>query len=93
MDFETWSPFYEQILKDFGFSRERDEAVAAELDKGGNFLDTADVYGMGRNEVLVGEAIKGRRDRVVASPCFEDLWCQRVCDSGRAASHRQPPPP
>ncbi len=38
MDFETWQPFYEQILKDFGFSREKDEAVAAELDKilGGN---------------------------------------------------------
>lgn len=38
MDFETWAPFYEQILKDFGFSREKDEAVAAELDKvlGGN---------------------------------------------------------
>src|SRR2546425_170619 len=38
MDFETWQPFYEQILNDFGFSREKDEAVAAELDKllGGN---------------------------------------------------------
>jgi uncharacterized Rossmann fold enzyme len=38
MDFETWQPFYEQILKDFGFSREKDEAVAGELDKllGGN---------------------------------------------------------
>ncbi len=38
MDFETWQPFYEQILKEFGFSREKDEAVAAELDKllGGN---------------------------------------------------------
>ena len=38
MDFETWHPFYEQILKEFGFSREKDEAVAAELDKllGGN---------------------------------------------------------
>ncbi len=38
MDFETWQPFYEQILKDFGFSREKDEAVAVELDKilGGN---------------------------------------------------------
>src|SRR2546428_11189981 len=38
MDFETWQPFYEQILSDFGFSRDKDEAVAAELDKllGGN---------------------------------------------------------
>jgi aryl-alcohol dehydrogenase-like predicted oxidoreductase len=35
------------------------------LDNGGNFLDTADVYGMGRNEILVGKAIKGRRDPVI----------------------------
>ena len=33
MDFEAWQPFYEQILKDFGFSREKDETVALELDK------------------------------------------------------------
>src|SRR2546422_3218556 len=38
MEFEAWEPFYEEILKDFGFSREKDEAVAVELDKllGGN---------------------------------------------------------
>ena len=38
MEFELWEPFYEEILKDFGFSREKDEAVALELDKllGGN---------------------------------------------------------
>ena len=29
------------------------------LDAGGNFLDTADMYGSGRNEVLVGRAIQG----------------------------------
>ncbi|TLZ69510.1 MAG: DUF115 domain-containing protein [Methanobacteriota archaeon] len=33
MDFEAWEPFYVQILKDFGFSRADDEAVAAELDR------------------------------------------------------------
>ena len=33
------------------------------LEAGGNFLDTADMYGVGRNEVLVGKAIAGRRDR------------------------------
>src|SRR2546430_17551567 len=38
MEFEAWEPFYEEILKDFGFSREKDEVVAVELDKllGGN---------------------------------------------------------
>ena len=34
---------------------------------GGNFLDTADVYGLGRNEVLVGKAIKGRRSTTAAT--------------------------
>ncbi|WMT42124.1 aldo/keto reductase [Paenibacillus sp. D2_2] len=35
------------------------------LDQGVNFLDTADIYDYGRNEELVGKAIKGKRDRVV----------------------------
>jgi len=43
------------------------------LDAGGNFLDTADVYGMGRNEVLVGKAIKGRRDTVVLATKFGNV--------------------
>jgi aryl-alcohol dehydrogenase-like predicted oxidoreductase len=40
------------------------------LDAGGNFLDTADQYGVGRNESLVGKAIKGRRDGVVVATKF-----------------------
>src|SRR6266850_1128940 len=43
------------------------------LDAGGNFLDTADVYGMGRNEALVGKAIKGRRDQVVLATKFGNV--------------------
>src|SRR5947209_14341298 len=43
------------------------------LDAGGNFLDTADVYGMGRNEGLVGKAIKGRRDQVVLATKFGNV--------------------
>src|SRR5215212_3018435 len=40
------------------------------LDAGGNFLDTADMYGVGRNEELVGRAIRDRRDRVVLATKF-----------------------
>ena len=43
------------------------------LDSGGNFLDTADVYGMGRNETLVGKAIAGRRDQVVLATKFGNV--------------------
>ncbi len=33
MEFAAWEPFYRQIVTDFGFSRDADEAVAAELDR------------------------------------------------------------
>jgi aryl-alcohol dehydrogenase-like predicted oxidoreductase len=35
------------------------------LDRGVNFIDTADVYSAGVSEEIVGEAIKSRRDRVL----------------------------
>src|SRR5262245_14679905 len=37
------------------------------------FLDTADIYGMGRNEELVGTAIKDRRDQVVIATKFGNV--------------------
>jgi aryl-alcohol dehydrogenase-like predicted oxidoreductase len=46
---------------------DRDESIATihrALELGVTFLDTADVYGEGHNEELVGEAIRGRRDEV-----------------------------
>jgi aryl-alcohol dehydrogenase-like predicted oxidoreductase len=43
------------------------------LDAGGNFLDTADMYGSGRNETLVGKAIAGRRSGVVLATKFGNV--------------------
>ena len=43
------------------------------LDAGGNFLDTADMYGVGRNETLVGRAIAGRRADVVLATKFGNV--------------------
>ncbi|MDC0718902.1 aldo/keto reductase [Nannocystis bainbridge] len=40
------------------------------LDQGLNFLDTADMYGSGANEALVGKAIHDRRDDVVLATKF-----------------------
>ena len=40
------------------------------LDAGINLIDTADVYGAGENEVIVGRAIAGRRDDVVLATKF-----------------------
>jgi len=43
------------------------------LDLGINFLDTADVYGHGDNEILVGKAIRDRRDKVFLATKFAIL--------------------
>jgi aryl-alcohol dehydrogenase-like predicted oxidoreductase len=40
------------------------------LDQGINFLDSADMYGWGHNETLLGKALKGRRDKVVVATKF-----------------------
>lgn len=40
------------------------------LELGVNFLDTADVYGPHTNEILVGKALKGRRDKFVLATKF-----------------------
>ena len=50
-----------------------DESIAtihAALDAGVTFLDTADAYGAGHNEVLVGRAIAHRRDEVQLATKF-----------------------
>jgi aryl-alcohol dehydrogenase-like predicted oxidoreductase len=43
------------------------------LELGINFLDTADIYGTGGNEELVGRAIKGKRDQVVLATKFGNV--------------------
>src|SRR5271169_4569687 len=43
------------------------------LELGITFLDTADMYGRGRNEELVGRAIEGRRDEVVLATKFGNI--------------------
>jgi len=53
---------------------DRDESIAtihAALDAGINLVDTGDFYGMGHNEMLIGDALRGRnRDDVVISVKF-----------------------
>ncbi|MFZ2324989.1 MAG: aldo/keto reductase [Ignavibacteriaceae bacterium] len=43
------------------------------LELGINFLDTADMYGVGKNETLVGKAIKGKRDKFVIATKFGNV--------------------
>jgi aryl-alcohol dehydrogenase-like predicted oxidoreductase len=65
-------------MSEFYDPRQMDDAESVRvihryLDAGGNLLDTADMYGVGRNEELVGKAIRDRRDRVVLATKFGNV--------------------
>jgi aryl-alcohol dehydrogenase-like predicted oxidoreductase len=64
------SEFYDPSLMN---DAESIRVIHRYLDVGGNFLDTADVYGVGRNELLVGKAIAGRREKVVLATKFGNV--------------------
>jgi aryl-alcohol dehydrogenase-like predicted oxidoreductase len=55
------------------------------LDKGINFLDSADMYGWGHNETLLGRALKGRRDKVVVATKFGQV---KLADGKQAVDGR-----
>jgi aryl-alcohol dehydrogenase-like predicted oxidoreductase len=60
-------------MSEFYGGRDETEALATihrALDAGVTLLDTADIYGLGANEELVGRAIRDRRDSVVVATKF-----------------------
>jgi aryl-alcohol dehydrogenase-like predicted oxidoreductase len=59
------------------YDSEKDEAaittIQAAIDAGITFLNAADFYGRGHNEMVIGRAIRGRRDKVSLSVKFGAL--------------------
>jgi len=49
------------------------DVIHRALDLGVDFLDTADMYGVGRNEELVGRAVRGRREYVKVATKFGNM--------------------
>src|SRR5579885_1587796 len=67
-----------------------DESIAAirhALDAGITFFDTADVYGVGHSETVLGRAVANRRDDVVIATKFGNMFdADRRTITGSATS-------
>jgi aryl-alcohol dehydrogenase-like predicted oxidoreductase len=63
-------------MSDFYGSRDEAESIATinrALDLGVTFLDTADMYGVGANEELVGRVVRERREWIVVATKFGNV--------------------
>jgi aryl-alcohol dehydrogenase-like predicted oxidoreductase len=63
-------------MSEFYAGREEQESIATihlAIEKGVTFFDTADMYGVGKNEILLGHAIEGKRDGLIIATKFGNV--------------------
>jgi aryl-alcohol dehydrogenase-like predicted oxidoreductase len=75
---------------DWGWGSDRDEAkriLDAYLDRGGNFIDTANKYTNGTSERLIGELVGDRRERLVLATKY--TLTMRPGDPNAGGNHRK----
>ncbi|GAA2997661.1 aldo/keto reductase [Streptosporangium longisporum] len=76
--------------QDWGWGADKDESrriFDAYVDRGGNFVDTANQYTNGTSEQLLGEFMHGRRERVVAATKY--TVATRPGDPNSGGNHRK----
>lgn len=64
-------------------------AIHAAIDCGMTFLDTAAIYGFGHSEVVVGKAIKGKRDKVIVATKCGIGWTEKKTDAVKPMASRK----
>jgi aryl-alcohol dehydrogenase-like predicted oxidoreductase len=57
------------------------------MDAGVNFFDTADVYSYGQSEQMLGQALKGKRDKVVLATKVRGRMSPEINDVGLSRRH------
>jgi aryl-alcohol dehydrogenase-like predicted oxidoreductase len=63
-------------MSEFYAGREEQESIAtihSAIEHGVTFFDTADMYGVGKNEDLLGKAIAGQRDKLIIATKFGNM--------------------
>ena len=71
----------------FTDQQQTSEIVSQALDEGINFFDTANTYGSGVSEELLGKALKGRRDRALIATKVGMQMSEQPNDNGSSREH------